>query len=198
MKNKLAIIGAGGHGKVAGEIAHLNKYDLIHFYDDKDNLIKKFPFKIMGNILDLKSNIKNYDFFFVAIGDNKIRYHQLNFLIKKKLKIINLLHPNSIISKLSSIGFGTCVMANAVINPGAIIKNGVIINTSSSIDHDCLIEDYSHISPNCALSGNVKVGKFSHLGTGTSVHPNIKIGNNVRVGVGSKVFKNITSNKVFK
>ena len=35
MNKKLAIIGAGGHGKVVGEIAQMNNYTNINFFDDK-------------------------------------------------------------------------------------------------------------------------------------------------------------------
>ena len=198
MNKKLAIIGAGGHGRVVGEIALLNRHKTIHFFDDNVNKIKKYQFKIAGNIDQLRKNLNNYDYFFVAIGDNNTRYEQTLWLRKKKVSIVSLIHPKSTISQFSSIGRGSCVMANSVINPGTFIKEGVIINTSSSIDHDCLIEDYAHISPNCSLSGNVSVGKFTHLGTATSVHPGINIGNNVKIGIGSKIYKNITDNKIFK
>ena len=197
MNKKIAIIGAGGHGKVVGEIALLNKYNTIDFFDDQTNEIKKFPFKICGNLNQLINNITNYDFFFVAIGNNEKRFDKLSWLKEKKVNIVSLIHPKSTISKLSSLGVGSCVMANAAINPGTFIKEGVIINTSSSIDHDCVIEDYAHISPNCSLSGNVSVGKFTHLGTATSVQQGINIGNNVNTGIGSKVFKDILDDKVF-
>jgi sugar O-acyltransferase (sialic acid O-acetyltransferase NeuD family) len=198
MNKKIAIIGAGGHGKVVGEIALLMQFDIIEFFDDRVKDIKKYPFKICGTINHLKENINNYDFFFIAIGNNKIRYNISSWLKKEKKIIISLIHPNSTISKLSFIESGVCVMANAVINPGTLVKEGAIINTSSSIDHDCLIEDYAHISPNCSLSGNVSVGKFTHLGTGTSVHPGINIGNNVKTGIGTKVYQDILEDKVFK
>ena len=198
MNKKLAIIGAGGHGKVVGEIALLNKYKIIHFFDDEIEKIKNFPFTISGNLDYLVNHLKDYDSFFVAIGDNQKRYNKLEWLKKQKKNIINLIHPKSTISKFSSLGLGISVMANAVINPGTFIKEGVIINSSASIDHDCMIECFSHISPNCSLSGNVRVGKFTHLGTGTSVHPGINIGNNVKTAVGSKVYKNILNEKVYK
>ena len=198
MNKKLAIIGAGGHGKVVGEIALLNQYDTINFFDDKISEIKNFPFRIVGNIELLKKNLKNYDDFFVAIGDNVTRCDKISWLKKEKKNIVSLIHPKSTVSKFSSIEAGSCVMANAVVNAGTNIKEGVIINTSSSIDHDCSIEDYSHISPNCSLSGNVRVGKFTHLGTGTSVHPRINIGQNVKTGIGSKIYKDILNNKIFK
>src|SRR6056300_558587 len=125
MKKKIAIIGAGGHGKVVGEIATLNKYEIIDFFDDKVNEIKNFPFTVRDTEEFLKQNLKNYNNFFVAIGNNEVR--------KKKVNVVKLFHPNSIVSKLSTVGEGTCVMANATINPGTVIKEGVIINTSASI-----------------------------------------------------------------
>ena len=198
MSKRLAIIGAGGHGKVVGEIAVLNKYEIIDFFDDKVNEIKNFPFTVRDTEEFLIKNLKNYDDFFVAIGNNEIRKNKIEYLKNKKVNVVNLFHPKSIVSKFSSIGTGTCVMANATVNPGTLIKEGVIINTSASIDHDCVIDDFVHISPNCSLSGNVKVGKFTHLGTGTSVHPGILIGSNVKVAVGSKVFKNIPNNTIYK
>ena len=198
MNKRLAIIGAGGHGKVVGEIALLNQYETINFFDDRVNDIKVFPFTIIDTLDYLKEYQKDYDDFFVAIGDNQIRSDKILWLKKYKMNIVSLVHPKSTISKFSSLGIGTCVMANAAVNPGTLINEGVIVNTSSSIDHDCTIEDFAHISPNCSLSGNVKIGKFTHLGTGTSVHPGINIGDNVTTGIGSRIYKDILDNAVFK
>ena len=198
MNKKLAIFGAGGHGKVVGEIGLLNGYKDVHFFDDKIIEPKNFPFTIIGNLAKLIDSLKNYDAFFVAIGDNELRYKIVSSLRKEKVNIISLIHPKSTISKFSSIGIGTCVMANAVVNAGSLIKEGVIINTSASVDHDCLIEDFAHISPNCSVSGGVRIGKFTHLGTGTSVHPGIDIGNNVKSVIGSNVFKNILDDTIYK
>lgn len=199
MKKNLAVIGAGGHGKVVGEIALLKKYKNIHFFDDKFKHSKdNFPFFVKGTTQNLLKSLKNYNEFFVAIGDNKIRSEKIKLLQELKLKIINLIHPKSTLSKNCILGKGICVMANAVINSGSTINNGVIINTSAVVEHDCFIDEFSHISPNCSLSGNVKIGKHSHIGTGSAVHPSIKIGSNVKVGVGAKIFKNIKNNKIFK
>jgi sugar O-acyltransferase (sialic acid O-acetyltransferase NeuD family) len=160
--------------------------------------IKAFPFNIVGTLDYLKEHLCDYDDFFVAIGDNQLRSDKIGWLKKYKMNIVSLVHPKSTVSKFSSLGMGTCIMANAAINPGVLIKEGVIVNTSASVDHDCIIEDFSHISPNCSLSGNVIIGKFTHLGTGTSVHPGIHIGNNVKTGIGSRVFKNILDDVIYK
>ena len=39
MSKKIAIIGAGGHGKVVGEIALLNKFKVVTFYDSENSYI---------------------------------------------------------------------------------------------------------------------------------------------------------------
>ena len=197
MNKKIAIIGAGGHGKVVGEIAFLNQYKVINFFDDQASQIKKFPFTISGNLKYLKEHFDDYNSFFVAIGRNEERSEMIDWLKKQNMNIDTLVHPSAIVSKFSSLGEGICVMSNATINPGTTIKEGVIINTSASIDHDCLIDKFAHISPNCTLSGGVKVGEFTHLGSGTSVHPGINIGKNVRTGIGSRVFKDILDKKIF-
>ena len=44
MKKKIAILGAGGHGKVVGEITLINNYDEINFFDDNKNKILNFSF----------------------------------------------------------------------------------------------------------------------------------------------------------
>ena len=113
MNKKLAIIGAGGHGKVVGEIALLNQYDTIHFFDDKANEIKKFPFKICGNIDQLKKNLKIMIIFLLQLENNN---EGMNIFLglKKIINIASLIHPKSTVSKFSSIEAGSCVMANAV------------------------------------------------------------------------------------
>ena len=198
MNKKLAIFGSGGHGKVVGEIALLNQFSTIDFFDDKFKEIKEFPFPLIGNLECLKNLLDSYDFFFVAIGNNISRFKITKYLAKENIKLISLFHPSSVISKFCSIGKGVCLMANSVVNAGSIINDGAVINSSASIDHDCFVGNFAHISPNCSLSGNVSVGDFSHLGTGTSVHPAIRIGNKVITGVGSDIFKDILDNEIYK
>ena len=67
MSKKIAIIGAGGHGKVVGEIALLNHYQKIDFFDDKFDKIKSFPFNLINNLDFLSNYINNYDAFLLQL-----------------------------------------------------------------------------------------------------------------------------------
>lgn len=197
MSKSIAILGAGGHGKVIAEIALLNNFETIKFFDDDYLNIKDYPYEVKGNIEFFQKINSNYKYWFVAIGNNEIRKKIILDLKYIDKNLTKLFHPKSVISSYSEIGNGVCVMANAAINPGAKIKRGSIINTSASIDHDCTIGEFVHIGPNTALSGNVSVGQHTLVGTGTSVHPGIKIGKNVKIGVGSNVFKDLIDNSIF-
>lgn len=198
MSKRIFILGAGGHGKVVGEIAFLNGFTDIIFLDDNYANINNYPFLIKGNIKDFNNIYNQKDAWFVGIGDNYIRKKFIEKFDHFSKNLINLIHPSAVKSNLSNYENGICIMANSVINPDCKIKRGSIINTSASIDHDCVIGLFAHIAPNATLSGNVTVGELSLVGTGSSVHHGINIGNNVKIGVGSKVFKNISDNTIFK
>lgn len=198
MKNNqgLIIIGAGGHGKVAAEIAQLSKrYENIFFLDDKKT-IECGGFKIIGTINELYKFINNYPFF-IAIGDNKKRKYLMTKLMSLGANITTLIHPSAVISNSSSLGKGTIIMPNVVINNSCKIGNGVIINTAATIDHDNYIDDYSHISVGCHLGGSVVVYKKVFLGIGTVVKNNITICENTIVGAGAVIVKDIKNQGVY-
>ena len=73
MKDKLIIIGAGGHGKVAIDIAK-NYYKNIYVVDD-NKVGDVLSCKIIGGVEQALKGEKTD--FFVAVGDNKAREKNL-------------------------------------------------------------------------------------------------------------------------
>ena len=195
---KIAIFGAGGHGKVASDVAISLGYKEILFFDDQDksNNINKIGTYCGG--INKINDIDNKIPFFIAIGDNILREKYYLIIKKKSKKIISLIHKNAIVSHYSKIGNGVIIMPGAVVNSSTKISLGCILNTSSSLDHDCNVGKFTHICPGVTIAGNVKIGRNSFIGTGTSIINNIVIGSNVFVGGGSFVYKNILSKKKFK
>ena len=192
MKDKLIIIGAGGHGKVVADVAlSMNRYEEVCFLDDSTQ----------GEILGLPVVGKSEDYikwvdeaeFFVAIGNSKVRELFQEKLIEMNAEIATLVHKSAVIGTNVRIGEGTVVMAGAVINADTNIGNGVIVNTSCSIDHDNVIEDYCHISVGSHLAGTVKVGKHTMIGAGATVINNISICEECMIGAGAVVVKDIAA-----
>ncbi len=188
-KNRLIIIGAGGHGKVIADLALKNNYTEICFIDDHaTGTCLGLP--IIGTSEMLNSFNDSKTDFIIAVGNNHIREKIANTY---SLNWVSLIHPSAQIGFGTSIGIGTAVMAGAVINPAASIGNHCIINTCSVVEHDNRLGNFVHISPNAALGGTVSVGNSSHIGIGATVRNNITIEENSVIGAGAVVVKNLAT-----
>lgn len=197
MKKKLLIIGASGHGKVVTDIAmKMNKWQSIAFLDDDKNIKSSMGLEVIGTSDDVFTHIDEYEIF-VGIGNNDTRQRVHEMLETFGASIPVLIHPSAVIGNQVEIGYGTAVMAGAIVNSCTKIGKSCIINTGSTIDHDNCIEDFVHISPGAHLAGTVKVGQGSWLGIGSVVSNNINITNGCKVGAGSVVVQDITEPGVY-
>ena len=187
--DSIALVGAGGHGKVVADIAALNGYKKIEFFDDKYPDEQKLgPWPIMGLVGDLKNRVGDYNKVLVTIGDNLTRAKIAKDL-EGVVEIATIIHPSAIVSAYTDIRAGTVVMANAVINPYSTIGENVIVNTSAIIDHDGVIQEASHISTGAILAGKVNIGPNSWVGLGARIIEGVKLGEGVMVAAGSTVTK---------
>lgn len=189
MSKSVIIIGASGHGKVVADIVVKNGDQVVGFLDDNPRLTNKYlDFPVLGEVSKYSSFTKVY--FVIAIGNARVREE-----ISEKLGNVawyTAIHPDAVISAIDvSIGEGTVIMANAVINSGAKIGRHCIINTGAIVEHDDQIADYVHISVGAKLAGTVVIGKSSWIGIGACVSNNIEICGNCTIGAGAAVVKNI-------
>lgn len=187
MKDKLLIIGAGGHGRVVADIAEATgRYSEIAFLDDaKVEKPLRFPLLGQANLAEQKK--EEYEIF-VAIGNACIRQRIMESIDGE---FATLIHPSAIIGSEVSIGAGTVVMPGVIINTGTKIGNGVIVNTASSVDHDCEIADYCHVAVGAHLCGSVSVGEHTWIGAGATVIQGIKVCSECMLGAGTVVVKDI-------
>ena len=185
---KLAILGASGHGKVVADIAECRGWQQIDFFDDAwPDVVVNGHWQVVGDTAALVQGLSQYSGVIVAIGDNRIRAAKFELLLKSQAPMISLIHPDTTISRYSSIGVGSVVMAGVVVNVDTIVAEGVILNTGCSIDHDCSVGCFVHISPGACLAGGVHVGDESWIGIGATVRQSVSIGKKVMVGAGAAV-----------
>lgn len=192
MSRRLGIIGAGGHGKVAADVAQRSGWDEVIFFDDR---AAAGPFEhAHWQVMDVPNEAELYrcDGFFVAIGDPVVRQQWCDWITDRGLPLTSLVDPGSIVSEFAVVEPGALVVAGAVINVDSLICRGAIINTRASVDHDCIVGAYSHICPATALAGAVIIGERSWIGIGSQVRQNITIGSDVVVGAGATVLSDVT------
>lgn len=184
----VVIVGTGGHAKVVTDIVCLSGDNVVGFLTtdtDKQEFMGK---PVLG---------KNEDFdkymdcsFLIAIGDATVRER-----ISKKMqgvKWYTAIHPNAVISKWdTSIGEGSVVAANAVLNPNSHVGKHCIINTAAVVEHDNIICDYAHISVGAKLAGATTIGERTWVGIGATVSNGVNICKDCMIGAGAIVVKNI-------
>ncbi len=187
----LAIVGTVGHSTIAADIAILNSYQIVGFYDNFSQA--RSAEQYLGSVAAIRDSPYKL---ICAIGDNAVRKKVTNMTPDEKW--MTLVHPSAVVAESASIGTGTIVCAGAVVQPCCIIGKQTIINTRASIDHQCIIGDYCHIAPGSTLCGNVHIADSTFVGAGTTIINEISVGENVLIGAHSLVIRNIANNmKVF-
>jgi sugar O-acyltransferase (sialic acid O-acetyltransferase NeuD family) len=190
--NRLAILGASGHGKVVADTAERCGWKFIEFFDDAwPQSTHNGAWSVVGDTASLKSTLHNYDGVLVAIGNNRIRHCKLLELEEAGALLCTLVHPAATVSRYALLESGSVVFANAVVNADARIGLGAILNTGCSVDHDCVLGAAVHISPGARLAGGVRVGDLSWVGIGASVRQLVQIGRQATIGAGSAVVSDV-------
>lgn len=184
MPSTLAILGAGGHGRVVADCAMaMQRWARVVHYDDDPTLARS----VRGPLDSVFGAEASDTEFIVALGNGDVRLRWLARLRTAGLRIATVLHPSAVVSAGATVGPGCVVVAGAVVNVGAVLGTGCIVNTLSSVDHDCTLEDGVHVSPGAHLAGEVRVGQRSWIGIGSAVRQRIRIGKDVVVGAGAVV-----------
>lgn len=191
--SRLAILGASGHGKVVADIAELNGWGEIVFFDDAwPGRQHHSHWPIVGDTAALVAQLSAVDGVIVAIGCNVVRHTKLEQLRNAGALIVTLVHPHAVISRHSTLGAGGVVLPGVVVNAGARIGTGAILNTGCSVDHDSLLGDYVHVSPGARLASGVVVGDFTWVGMGACIRQMVHIGAHVMIGAGAVVVKPVS------
>ena len=198
MKDKIVIIGGGGHGKVIiSTIRKLDNYDILGYTD----LINKgllLGVKYLGTDEVLPDIIKEHKNCKAVIGIGSIKISDKRQKIYKMLKETGfdlpvIISKNAIKNEEVSIGEGSIILERTVLNVSASIGKCSIVNTCAVIEHDCKVGDFVHLAAGAIIGGGVEVGDNSIIGVGAKVIQYKKVGKNCLIGAGSIVLKDTVS-----
>lgn len=196
MKSKLILLYGGKfEAKLVISILGYKRYEYI-VYDKK--LTKKFfegNYRFINSENELNRFISStkIDFFFICIGNNKIRKKVSNLEILSDLKTINIFDKKNTILHFSKIGLGNLIYSGCNIDYFVNIGNFNTINCSTTITHDVVIGDYNFFGPNVTILGCVNIGQNVFIGAGSVIEAGVSICDNVIIGANSFVNKDIES-----
>ena len=203
--NRPCIIwGATGQAKVAYDILLDEGTEIIHVFDNNENVEPPLPgipmsygtdglISFIQTLRDKQINPADIDCIAAIGGSNGEAREKITRLIEShKFKPRSLIHKSAIISPLANIGRNVQILAGSIIGAFASIGDFTIINSGVNIDHDCVIGDRCHLAPRAALAGEVVVGKDVFIGTNATILPRIRIEDKVVIGAGAVVTKNLS------
>jgi sugar O-acyltransferase (sialic acid O-acetyltransferase NeuD family) len=195
MIQKVFVYGAGGHGKVVGDIL-LAREDrrFVGFIDDRTELrgstVLGLPVCGGGEWLQNQAS-KQCVAVALGIGDNFARQRVAQACLAWGAELLTLVHPTAAVSASARLGVGAVVMAQAGINSEARIGNGAIVNTSATVDHDVEVGEHAHVGPKAAMGGASRLGMLSFLGIGAVIIHCAVVGAHSVVGAGAVVVADV-------
>jgi UDP-3-O-[3-hydroxymyristoyl] glucosamine N-acyltransferase len=155
----LIILGSGGHGHVAKEIAEaMGIFDKIDFLDDNPNSVEA-----IGLCEDNKKFIEEYSYAIPAFGNNKLRMEWIGKLEKNSFEIPTLIHPTAYISPSATIYPGSVIAAKAVVNTRTRVERGCILSIGSIVDHDAVINLGCHVDCGAIIKSYCIIDSFSKI-----------------------------------
>jgi len=195
----LIIIGAGGIGiQVADAVDEINKkknrWNLRGFLDDdeKKRGLEICGYPVLGKIDD--AGIFGDCLFLLAVGGSK------NYYVKKKVfkklavdrqRFATVVHPDATVSRHSSLGFGTAVLAGARIIAETTVGDHVSILCNSYIGHNDNIGDFVTVTNSACVAGFTKIEEGCYIGMNSSIIERVRIGKWSLVGMGSVVLTDL-------
>ena len=188
MKEKILLIGGGGHCRSVIDVIELeDKYTIVGIIDKKELLGQDvLGYKIIGCDSDLPELYKEYKYALVTIGhisSNVLKVKLFNMLKSIGYNLPVIISPLAYVSKHTFIDEGTVVMHQALINSSTKVGKNCIINSKALIEHDCIIEDSCHISTATVINGGVIVKQNSFIGSNTTIKEYIEVSGFIKAGV---------------
>jgi sugar O-acyltransferase (sialic acid O-acetyltransferase NeuD family) len=199
---KLVILGCGGTGiDILDLIDDVNKskkkYSCIGFLDDDS---KQWGKEVSGvPVLGALKKASEFEkVSFVNGLGSPSNYWKTEEIISdigiKAEQFETIVHPMSVVSKKSVLGFGVIVYSHVFIGANAKIGNLTTLLANTTINHNSVFEEFNIVCSNVSVSGAVKVGKSCYLGAGSSIRQNVTIGDRCLLGMGSVVLNDVAPN----
>jgi sugar O-acyltransferase (sialic acid O-acetyltransferase NeuD family) len=188
----IILIGGGGHCKAVIDVLEQEgRFNIIGIID-KPGLLGRnvLGYPIIGNDSELNNLIKQCENVLITIGQIRNPLPRINLfdtVLKLGFTLPSVVSPRAYVSQYASIGKGSVIMHDVVVNAGAKIGDNCIINTKSILEHGSNIGDHCHISTNAVINGDVVVGSGSFIGSGAVTKEGIRINDNFFAKAGSVI-----------
>lgn len=192
MSNGLLLIGAGGHARSCIEVIESSGLGIFGLIDRDAGMAGRsvLGYPVLGNDTELMKLAKQSSGVLITVGQigrPKVRAELYETLVRNGIDPTSVFASTARMSRHASVGQGSVVMHQAVVNADAHVGVNCIINTGAIIEHDVEIGDHCHVAIGAVIGGGARIGAGSFVGAGAIISHGVSIGANSIVGAGCLV-----------
>lgn len=183
---KFLVYGAGGYSREVADLVNVCGHSVVGFVDSQVS----GQHRPTGLSIGMDPSEFDYDAVTIGIGACEVRSMIYARLVANTLFPV-LEHPTACVSSHASVGPGSQIMQNVVVNACASVRENVILNVACVVGHDCVVGAHSHIAPGVLMSGGSRVGEQCFVGAGAVLLPGVSIGDGSTIGAGAVVTRDV-------
>jgi sugar O-acyltransferase (sialic acid O-acetyltransferase NeuD family) len=183
---RVAIVGAGGYGRVALDVLLACGFGdrVLGFYDDAhaalSGEVRGVP--ILGDVGMLKSMLSVEPVHVVvAITENGARLQVANSLRGLGARFLIPVHPEAYVSEAAVVGDGSVVAAGAIVHPDAAVGSHCFLGPRSVVDRDAEVGAGTWISAGAIVGPGARIGARVVLGQNSSVERKAVVDGDVEI-----------------
>jgi sugar O-acyltransferase (sialic acid O-acetyltransferase NeuD family) len=201
----LVIVGSGGFGRETAETIHtLNEcgasWRLLGYLDDDQArhgmLVDGIP------VLGGRDEARRLSDASVVVCTGRPDNYVSRMRIVRDLglapeRYATIVHPTAAVSRSSSIGPGSVLLAHVTLTAAVQVAAHVAIMPHVTLTHDDVIDDFATIASGVRLGGGVRIGQAAYLGAGALIRENRAVGAFALVGMGAVVIDDVPDREVW-
>ncbi|MFC1419628.1 NeuD/PglB/VioB family sugar acetyltransferase [Streptacidiphilus cavernicola] len=202
--NGLVIVGAGGFAReTAQAVLDSGQWTLLGHLDDDPALhgrtVDGVP--VLGSC-ELVHQWGGLDRarVVVCVGsprDYAVRARLVRRLALPEERYATVVHPTAVVSRSSSVGPGSVVLAHTVLTAAVRIGAHAAVMPQVVLTHEDVVEDFATVASGVRLGGGVRIGTGGYVGAGALVREYATVGDWSLVGTGSVVLGDVPPGEVW-
>lgn len=200
MKDKLILVGGGGHCRAVIDIAESLGYEILGILErPQESATSVMGYPIIGTDDDISRHASEAKFV-VTVGhlmDSGVRQRLYEMIKSAGGQLATLVAPTAHVSNHAVLEEGTVVLNFANINTMAHVGKCCIVNSCCNIEHDAVIRDFSHVSTGAMVNGGCNIGAGVMIGSGAVIVNGVSIVDGCVIGAGAVVANSIASKGVY-
>jgi sugar O-acyltransferase (sialic acid O-acetyltransferase NeuD family) len=193
---EIILVGGGGHCRsiidIIEEEKDLQIAGIIDVHGKVGSSVLGYP--VIGSDDDIETLMKRFNSFHITIGHIRSNANRKKLFISIKQKQGNfprIISAYARVSRHATVGDGTAILHNALVNANVTIGENCIVNTGAVLEHDVILGDHCHVAPGAVVNGECVIADDCFIGSNAVVVQGVKIGAGSLVAAGAVVIEEV-------